>query len=120
MGLPIGLSHLLARSRGPYSLLQAIWPFLRGQRVVLFIDNSTALFALRKGRSRTSHPLNELCFSFWALARGLDMELSIAWVPTRFNVADDPSRRVAPAGFLMPARDVDPDLWVRSLRPALA
>ena len=92
---------------------------LRGQRLVLFIDNSTALFALRKGRSRLSVPLNELCHAFWALVRGLSLDLAIAWVPTRFNVADDPSRRLLPAGVSFPALAVSSELWARALRPAL-
>ena len=103
----------------PIVCFRLFGPALRGQRLILFIDNSTALFALRKGRSRTSQPFYELCFSFWSLARGLGLELTIAWVPTRFNVADDPSRREPPVGFTGPARVVDPDLWARSLRCAL-
>ena len=118
-GYRIGCPIYLLEAVVPIVCFRLFGPSLRGQRLILFIDNSTALFALRKGRSRTSQPLNELCFSFWALARGLDMELSIAWVPTRFNVADDPSRRVAPVGFQMLSSEVDPDMWVRSLRPAL-
>ena len=92
---------------------------MRGRRVVLYIDNSTALFALRKGRSRLSVPLNELCFSFWSLVRGLSVDAVVARVPARFNVADDPSRRVPPVGADVAPLPVGPELWARAFRPAL-
>ena len=103
----------------PLLCLRLFGPFLRGQRLLVFVDNSTALFALRKGRSRLSPPLNEMCFSFWASARAALLEVTLVWVPTRFNVADDPSRGEAPVGVSVPALSVADSLWERAFRPAL-
>ena len=86
---------------------------------MLSIDNSAALFALRKGRSKLSTPFNELCFAFWSLARSLCLEVAVAWVPIRFNIADDPSRRESPAGVSLPPTEVAASLWDRAFRPAL-
>ena len=57
------------------------------------------------------------------LAKSRDNRLSVdavvAWVPTRFNVADDPSRRVPPVGADIAPLPVRPELWARAFRPAL-
>ena len=103
----------------PLLCLRLYGPFLRGHRLLVFVDNSTALFALRKGRSRLSPPLNEMCFSFWAAARSMSLDLTLVWVPTRFNVADDPSRGEPPVGVEAPADVVADSLWERAFRPAL-
>ena len=74
---------------------------------------------MRKGRSRLSPPLNELCFSFWRAVRDLDLQAVLAWVPTRFNVADDPSRGIPPVGCLPDPVFVSDEIWERVFRPAL-
>ena len=114
-GCPIFLLEAVV----PIVCFRAFGPFLRGQRLLLFIDNSTALFALRKGRSKLSLPLNELCFNFWRIARQLELEVVVAWVPTRFNVADDPSRGVPPVGCGPSPFPVSDSVWERAFRPAL-
>ena len=92
---------------------------LRSQRVLIFVDNTTALFALRKGRSKLSVPLNELCFAFWGLVRRLELDVTLVWVPTRFNVADDPSRGEPPLGVAAPPVRVGDLVWERVFAPAL-
>ena len=103
----------------PLLCLRLFGPFLSGQRLLVFVDNSTALFALRKGRSRLSPPLNEMCFSFWKSARSALLDVALVWVPTRFNVADDPSRGVPPVGCTPGSAPVANEIWERVFRPAL-
>ena len=103
----------------PLACLRVFGEGLRSQRLLIFVDNTTALFALRKGRSKLSPPLNELCFAFWGLARRLELDVTLVWVPTRFNVADDPSRGEPPLGVATPSVPVADLVWERVFAPAL-
>ena len=91
-----------------------LWAQSLGSRPwLIFVDNTTALFALRKGSSRAP-ALNALCFQFWELVRGACIVPCFAWVPTRFNVADDPSRGRPPASSSVEVAPPSDSLWHRS------
>ena len=63
----------------------------RGHRVLLFIDSSSALGAIAKGRSSSSS-LNSLCRRFcFALITG-NLSVLHHWIPSECNLADKPSR----------------------------
>ena len=74
-----------------------------------------------RGALRTCLTRGTFCArqAFWGLVRGLSLEAVVAWVPTRFNVADDPSRRVPPVAAAVGPLAVRPELWARAFRPAL-
>ena len=62
-------------------------------RLPLLIDNTTALGALSKGRSSSSH-INRSCRRFIAAQILAGVVLDLYWVPSDLNPADGPSRAV--------------------------
>ena len=72
-----------------------LWPsHLQGRRVIIFIDNHVAMHVLHKGRP----PKPDL--NVWArrathLFRALKCHVSFVWAPSKYNMADLPSRRAA-------------------------
>ena len=79
-------------------VLAALWTFadrLRGRRVLVLVDNTSALGSLRSGRSRAPD-MSELTFITHELADVFDLSLSFFWVPSKLNWADRPSRGAPP------------------------
>ena len=68
---------------------------LRGLRVIFFVDNTSALGALRKGSSRSAD-VHALVEEVWRLAGSNDISLFFKWVPSKLNLADPPSRGSEP------------------------
>ena len=72
---------------------------LAGARCIFLIDNLSVLGSLRKGRCKAPDINRIIC----AIADRI-LQLSIVpfflWVPSRYNLADAPSRGVSPSGFL--------------------
>ena len=64
---------------------------IRGRRLVIFIDNSAALFIIRKGASR-SPDLNSMAALILDMLDSLNCDTSVVWVPSSLNCADGPSR----------------------------
>ena len=116
LGYPRGMPVYLLEAAVPFLSLHEFGRLLQGRRVIVFVDNQSALGALFKGRSRRSRPLNELCFSLWERSRRSGVELFFRWVPSRFNLADPPSRGLAPpCGGLQRPRPT-PAHWRRVIR----
>ena len=81
---------------GQLELLAAIgvyWslPELRGRRVVHWIDNTSAIAALIKGYSGSPDSVRIL-HAFAAFSLGLEVSSWFLWVPSKANIADEPSR----------------------------
>jgi len=72
---------------------QWIFPptLFRGQRVIHWIDNLSAVAGLCKGYSRV-HDSVRLVHAFHAFANGLGARVWFEYVPTKANVSDAPSR----------------------------
>ena len=86
--------HALELVALPLALRQ--WEALcRGRDVICFIDNASALGALRKGSSSAAD-LNALAFTTLALAASMTSSLFLHWVPSALNIADPPSRGTPP------------------------
>ena len=75
--------------------VSVLGPRLRGRRLLVFVDNTSALGALIKGSSSASdvHILVPLT---WQAAARLSIELFFRWVPSKLNLADPPSRGSSP------------------------
>jgi hypothetical protein len=71
--------------------LQVFDDYIKGTRVIFFIDSEAVEGALVKGYSRRED-LCELVGVFWALVRALDCDVYIERIPTDANLADTPSR----------------------------
>lgn len=69
---------------------------LRGRRVRLHIDNTTALWYLHNFGGR-SPALTAAARLVWEFAWANNIELVLQWVPSESNLADAPSRSSAPA-----------------------
>ena len=82
----IGQLELLAAVGVYYSV-----PELRGRRVVHWIDNTSAIAALIKGYSRSPDSARIL-HAFAAFSLGLEASSWFEYVPSRANIADQPSR----------------------------
>ena len=97
-------------------------PRLRGASVCVFIDNTVALACARKGTS-SACDLARLSFALWARARAFDLTLRVAWVPSKLNPADAPSRGGSPAGATearLPPELLDDLIRCLSRAPALS
>ena len=70
---------------------------LRGRPVHLYVDNTVAQGALRKGSS-PKEDLNRLAGDFWLLAAELQLSVHVWRVPSKSNPADAPSRGEPPCG----------------------
>ena len=68
---------------------------LRHHTVLFFVDNQSALGSLRKGSSPSSD-LNAVARAMWAVAQSFQVRLVLRYVPSKLNVADRPSRGLAP------------------------
>lgn len=79
---------------------------LRGKRVVVFIDNTVALNTIIKGWSRKPD-LNQLAFTTWLLLEEVQVEAHFAYVRSKLNLADGPSRRKLQEMCRMDAVEVD-------------
>ena len=82
----IGQLEGLAAIAAYYSL-----PFLRGERVLHYIDNTSVLAALTKGYSAQVDSAR-IVHAFWALAVVAGIEPWFEYVPSEANIADWPSR----------------------------
>ena len=69
---------------------------LRHQRVIIMVDNVSVVGALRKGSS-TKRDINLIVGTTHMLLADLDIDLFVHWVPSKYNVADLPSRGRPPA-----------------------
>ncbi len=78
--------------RAVHQALRFWLPDLRGQRVLLFVDNMTVMHLLRSGSSRSPLLMAELR-QVWALLRQERIELKAVHIATGLNPADQPSRR---------------------------
>ena len=67
-----------------------------GRRLALLIDNTTALWAVRNGRS-TASDLSALSHAIWFALHKLRAHISVFWVPSKLNLADAPSRGRPPS-----------------------
>lgn len=77
---------------------------LNGCRAVLFVDNQSALGALRKGSS-SSWDMQALVEIFWSQVASTCTQVFFRYVPSKLNIADWPSRgRLASLGTQMPWR----------------
>ena len=68
---------------------------LRNRDVILFIDNTVALQCIRKGDSRVAD-ISSFVQDIWDISDSEGIGLFPFWVPSKLNVADPPSRGVAP------------------------
>lgn len=64
---------------------------LKGCKVQLFIDNTTALTAVEKQRSRC-FILNQVALDIQDIAVQFDLDITVEYVPSADNLADAPSR----------------------------
>jgi ribonuclease HI/cell division protein ZapA (FtsZ GTPase activity inhibitor) len=69
---------------------------LRGQRVIIMVDNVSVVGALRKGSSR-KRDINLIIGAIHMHALAHDIDLFVHWVPSRYNIADLPSRGRPPS-----------------------
>ena len=76
--------------------LHDLGPRMRGKVVLLFIDNTAALGALKKGGS-SHRDLNALAHLTHAACEQWSARLVALWVPSAMNAADPPSRGRAAA-----------------------
>ena len=86
------LSHINLQE--PSSVLNLVYlksKDLRPQRIVNFVDSQVCRGAINKGRS-SSRALNSILCRLAAALVASDMYLSVPFVPTRLNPADDPTR----------------------------
>jgi len=83
---------------GALAALQTLGPRLRQRRLLLFIDNQSALGVLRKGSCSSAADLTALAAFFHSECRRLHCDVHLFWVPSRLNPADPPSRGSSP-GF---------------------
>ena len=68
-------------------------PIVQAQRVLLLVDNSTALGWLRNGFARgDTADLQPLVSLFWDLCLRWKLDISLEWVASALNLADAPSR----------------------------
>ena len=102
--VPKSVKRLLRRRLTQIHLLEAIavWVALASlrrlgecKRVVFFIDNQSALGALKKGRSSVSD-LNAVVGLVHRELRRLGIEATFLRVPSKLNIADWPSRGRSP------------------------
>ena len=76
----------------PVVLAQELWgQYLRGRRIIVFVDNDAARHALIRGAS-PSGPSAVLVSLFWANEARLGSFCWVERVPTQSNPADGPSR----------------------------
>ncbi len=67
---------------------------LRGGKLLVLVDNTSAVASITKGRS-TSEAMNAEVRRMTDLLHIVDLEVSVQWVPTAYNLADGPSRAKA-------------------------
>lgn len=99
--VPRGFGHYLKRRRTQicvYETLMVVCALrifgshFHGCRVVFFVDNQSALGALRQGTS-SSWDLRALVEVFWDRMATLQCQVFFRFVPSKLNLADWPSRR---------------------------
>ena len=92
-GRRVGVEQVIGQAEiAPVALSLLLWPeVLRGRRVLIFVDNLSALGALVRGTS-PSLASARLASMFWRLAAELEVEVWFDWVPGPANLADAPSR----------------------------
>ncbi len=61
-------------------------------RLLLLVDSSVSVYALNKGRS-SSRPMLRRLRAIAALVLASGLRVFTRWVPSKFNPADEPSRR---------------------------
>lgn len=82
-----------------YKELKVIWhlvnlPVMRGKTIQVICDNTTAIAQINKfGRTR-SQPLLDLATRIWDYCIKTGTRLMTTYVPSQFNPADSPSRRM--------------------------
>jgi hypothetical protein len=77
---------------------------LQGRRVLVFIDNTSALGAIKKGSS-SSTDVHALVGLLWLRLAAQRIWAVFRWVPSKLNLADPPSRGREPvSGSLVPLR----------------
>ena len=64
---------------------------IEGRNVVIWSDNTAAEASTRKGTARSFDHLS-LVHAIWLRAAELGLSLFVKRVPTKDNIADDPSR----------------------------
>ena len=83
----------------------------RNQQLVIYVDNNSALGALRNGSSPKGD-LNQMTQTFWLLAARHHLSVKFARVASKSNPADLPSRGEQPPRSSHDSRDAD---FVKSL-----
>ena len=96
LGFPRGMPVFIYEAAAVFLACRLWAPQLRARRVLFFIDNLTVLGALRRGRSKRCPALNCLVHRLLASLHQLHCTPIFLWVPSRFNIADPPSRGVPP------------------------
>lgn len=64
---------------------------IRGRKIIIWSDNTAAEAATREGTARAFDHLS-LVHAIWLRAAELGVSLYVKRVPTKDNIADDPSR----------------------------
>lgn len=82
-----------------YKELLVIWkaiqiPQFQGQVLTLYCDNMTTIAYINKFGSTNSPTLLDLARRIWNCCLQTDTRLMLAYIPTHFNPADSPSRRM--------------------------
>ena len=83
---------------GALAALQTLGPRLRQRRLLLFIDNQSALGILRKGSCSSAADLTAIATFFNSECRRLHCDAHLFWIPSRLSPADPRSRGSSP-GF---------------------
>ena len=112
LGYPEGLPVFLYEAAAPFVAVRIWQRALAGRRLLLFVDNLTALGAFRKGRSVACPALNQVVHQCLVLLHSIGCASTIFWVPSRFNIADPASRGETPPGLPAPVAPPGRPHWV--------
>lgn len=88
--LHINVLEIMAIERA----LEKLGPDIQGQRILLRVDNTTALTCIRFGSAQPE--LHAAAARVWRLAARYQLSLLVGWVPTALNDAADGASRAAP------------------------
>lgn len=82
-----------------YKELKVIWyliqmPSMRGKTIQVICDNTTAIAQINKFGGTKSQPLLDLATTIWDFCIKTGTRLMTTYVPSQFNPADSPSRRM--------------------------
>lgn len=86
----------LYEASGPFTALRAWESQHARRRAVFFLDSRSTLGVFRKGRVTTCPPLKASAFKLWEEIVASNIEATLLWVATRFNISDESSRDTPP------------------------